>query len=156
MSKKNKRNREKRESREITSPPESSEQQRLVQAQVQASITRGPLPPPETLIRYNEAVPNGAERIMVMAEKQNDHRIGQETRVIGEDITRQRWGLGFGFIVALAGLAAATAISIFANPVAGVVVAALDIGSLAGAFVYGTRSSREERGERAQIMTGQR
>ena len=30
----------------------------------------GPLPPPQMLEQYNRAVPNGAERIMAMAEKQ--------------------------------------------------------------------------------------
>ena len=30
----------------------------------------GPLPPPEMLKRYNDALPNGAERIMAMAERE--------------------------------------------------------------------------------------
>ena len=70
-----------------------------------------PSHPPEVLGGYNEVLANGAERIMVMAEKQNDHRIRQEGKVIAEDIRRQKWGLGLGFFVALLGLAAASYIS---------------------------------------------
>lgn len=38
----------------------------------------GPLPHPDILIRYNDAAPNGADRILKMAERQEEHRIRQE------------------------------------------------------------------------------
>ena len=34
----------------------------------------GPLPPPDALKRYSDIIPNGAERIMAMAEEQSKHR----------------------------------------------------------------------------------
>jgi uncharacterized membrane protein len=37
----------------------------------QARLTTGPLPDPETLAKYNQIVPDGANRIIVMAEKQS-------------------------------------------------------------------------------------
>nr|WP_314542479.1 DUF2335 domain-containing protein [uncultured Ottowia sp.] len=49
----------------------------------------GPLPPPHTLAQFNEIIPHGAERIMVMAEKEQAHRhamdawIGIGGRVVG-------------------------------------------------------------------------
>lgn len=42
----------------------------------------GPLPAPETLAQYNEIIPNGAERIMAMAETQSEHRKALEAKVI--------------------------------------------------------------------------
>lgn len=48
----------------------------------------GPLPAPETLQQYNEIIPNGAERIMQMAESQSEHRKSLERKVI-ESQTRQ-------------------------------------------------------------------
>lgn len=36
---------------------------------------QGPLPTPEDLAHYNTIIPNGAERIMRMAEKEQAHRI---------------------------------------------------------------------------------
>ena len=46
--------------------------------EVKASITQvqqwsGPLPDPNSLARYNEVLPNAAERIMSMAEKEMEH-----------------------------------------------------------------------------------
>lgn len=34
----------------------------------------GPLPPPGALAQFNEIIPDGAERIMVMTEKEQAHR----------------------------------------------------------------------------------
>ena len=42
----------------------------------------GPLPSPETLSQYNEIIPNGAERIMAMAEQQSAHRRNLEESVV--------------------------------------------------------------------------
>ena len=44
-----------------------------VSAIVQEQRFQGPLPPPEILARYNAVVPNGAERIMAMAEREQRH-----------------------------------------------------------------------------------
>jgi|GEM_PF-4775651 len=38
----------------------------------------GPLPPPEQLEACGAIIPGGAERIMIMAEKQSAHRIEME------------------------------------------------------------------------------
>jgi hypothetical protein len=43
----------------------------------------GPLPDPETLTEYSAIIPEGAERIMRMAEKQLDHRMKMENKVVG-------------------------------------------------------------------------
>lgn len=43
---------------------------------------QGPLPPPEILAQYGQIIPNGAERLMVLLEKQTDHRISIESRLV--------------------------------------------------------------------------
>src|SRR5690242_17849317 len=43
---------------------------------------QGPLPDPEALARYGEIIPDGANRIMKMAEEQAKHRIQLESSVI--------------------------------------------------------------------------
>lgn len=43
------------------------------QISIEQRVSGGPLPPPEVLKRYNDAVPSGAERIMAMAEKEQKH-----------------------------------------------------------------------------------
>ena len=61
----------------------------------------GPFPHPEILNKYNAVIPNGAERIMVMAEKQQNHRISLEKFVLENDARRADFGLILGFILAL-------------------------------------------------------
>lgn len=57
--------------------------------QVQAAFS-GPIPPPEMLAQYNAVLPNGADRIVKMAEDQSAHRRRVESR-----------GQIFGFALAL-------------------------------------------------------
>lgn len=137
-------------------PPEIQRQQRIISAQVEASSTfSGPLPPPDILIKYNEAIPDAAERILAMAERQANHRMELERQVVNADIGRSRLGLGAGFIVALGGLAASYFLIDGGNTAAGLTVASIDIVSLVSVFVFGTVSSRQERIERAKMMSGQ-
>lgn len=52
----------------------------------------GPLPHPETLAQYEEIIPNGAERIMAMAEKQSAHRIELESMVVKSQVDQSARG----------------------------------------------------------------
>src|ERR1035438_8495401 len=54
-------------------------ERKLVQATMQFS---GPLPPPGILAQYNDVCPNGAERIIAMAEKQQEHSQELERSVV--------------------------------------------------------------------------
>jgi uncharacterized membrane protein len=45
----------------------------------------GPLPHPDHLARYNEILPDAAERILAMAEKEQDHRHNLEKKVMRND-----------------------------------------------------------------------
>lgn len=42
---------------------------------MQQQAVSGPLPPPQLVAGYNDVIENGAERIMVMAEKEQDGRL---------------------------------------------------------------------------------
>jgi uncharacterized membrane protein len=42
----------------------------------------GPLPPPESLKQYDVIVPGAAERILLMAEKEMEHRHQRENRTL--------------------------------------------------------------------------
>ncbi len=65
-----------------------------------------PIPPPEILKGYNEAIPGAADRILKMAEKQSAHRIQMEEYVIHQQ-QKQSWrGQHYGLIIALAFLIA--------------------------------------------------
>jgi uncharacterized membrane protein len=59
----------------------------------------GPLPHPRILKQYGMVMEDAPERIFLMAEKQQDHRIDLEKKVIGSDIKRADIGLVLGFIL---------------------------------------------------------
>src|ERR1700677_3358725 len=73
-------------------------EERIVHATLQSTFS-GPLPPPNLLAQYNDVVPNGAERIVTMAEKQQEHRQEIEHCVVHGNKDDQRLGLILGFIV---------------------------------------------------------
>lgn len=61
----------------------------------------GPLPPPEVLEKYNQAVPGLAERIIKMAEQQATHRQQLELTVVESNAFVQKLGPFLGFVVAM-------------------------------------------------------
>lgn len=68
----------------------------------------GPLPDPETLSEYSAIIPNGAERIMQMAEKQLDHRMKMENKVVGGQMLQSNIGQILAFLIGIAALSAST------------------------------------------------
>ncbi len=73
----------------------SRRKQELRRVQNQQIVARrleffqGPLPSPEVLIKYNDAVPNGAERLLTMAESQATHRQTIELAVVQANVKAQ-------------------------------------------------------------------
>lgn len=65
-------------------------QQQIRQLQVQQ--WSGPLPAPADLEKFNEIIPNGAERILAMAEKEQEHRIEYEKTGLTATVRESRRG----------------------------------------------------------------
>ena len=136
---------------QTTRPVENPHQ--IARAQISAQKFSGPLPPPEILVQYNDAVPDGAERIIVMAETQAKHRMALESRVVDADIKRANWGLAAGFVVAVVGLIVSFLLIDRGKEWPGAAVGAFDLVGLVGAFIYGTISRRSEREQRLKMMS---
>lgn len=118
----------------------------------EATAFSGPLPPPEILIRYNEAVPDAAERIITMAEQQSKHRIQLEEYVIRGESRRSDWGLIAGVLVVAMVLVAAGYITSLGYPWHGAGLGIADLASLVVIFVYGTERRKQERQDRMDEM----
>lgn len=90
----------------------------------QQSLTwSGPMPPPEIVRGYNDAVPNGGERVFTQFETEADHR------------RRMQWrGQTFAFIVAISGRVCAL---IFSLAFLGIAWRALEKGEPWVAAVFG-------------------
>ena len=110
----------------------------------------GPLPPPAMLAQYNDTVPNGAERIMAMAEKQQTHRHGLEAEVVRGNITDQRLGLVLGFIVMMSVAGAGTWCVVHGKDTAGLAALLGSVGGPVVAFIYGRKKQSDERKEKSQ------
>lgn len=77
----------------------------LLHREQHAEIHRsGPLPSPDDLALYNQIIPNGADRIMKMAENQAEHRQQLEKLALQSNTERSRTGQYLGFILNLVAL----------------------------------------------------
>lgn len=120
------------------------EQQILLEQRVS-----GPLPSADQLERYNAIVPGMAERLLVNFEKQTDHRIGLEKRVIDGDVRRADRGLIFGWIFAMALLAASVYLIATGHEGIGVMGLLGELAVLGGSFIYADYRRRQERNRKA-------
>lgn len=58
---------------------------------------RGPIPLASELAKYNELVPDAAERIIRMAEQDGEHRRSSEAKMINEGTFSEKMGMLFAF-----------------------------------------------------------
>ena len=66
----------------------------------------GPLPPPEDFKKYNEVLPNAADRILSMAENEQKIRSDGQNKMLTNDQRRINGAIGIGAsMIAVAGLA---------------------------------------------------
>lgn len=114
-----------------------------------------PFLPPEILASYEQVVPGSAERFISLVERQTDHRIAVEKAVTDADNKRANNGVVAAFTIVMTAIVAGTVAACFGQPWAGGVIATTGIATIAGAFIYGTRTRASERKEKAAIMMGQ-
>lgn len=104
----------------------------------------GPLPPPQMLIKYNEAFPGCAERIVGMAERQSSHRQGIERKVIYSNVISERLGQILGFILAVVVVMAGVYLTMHDKPTGGIVAIMSPLIGLVTAFIYGKRHQQKQ------------
>ena len=111
---------------------------------IQEKSHSGPLPDAETLIQYNSVIPNGADRIMSMAEKQQNHRISIETQVIISQNKQSGLGQVFGLIIGLFGISCGTFLAYSGEPTVGGIIAWGTVVSLVSVFVIGKTRQKKK------------
>jgi uncharacterized membrane protein len=105
----------------------------------------GPIPHPTILDQYNAIIPNGADRILAMAEKQAAHRQYLEKTVIESDKKRSAMGLFLGFILALVLGCGGIYPMATGSSGYGFATILINLGGLVGTFLYAQKSRKEER-----------
>lgn len=82
---------------------------------IRGEMYSGPIPPPEALARYEEIQRGAADRILKMAEKQQEHRMALETKAIGGQVDQSKRGQIFGFIAIFLCIGAAVFFAVVCN-----------------------------------------
>lgn len=118
------------------------------------TVRTGPLPSAAELEKYEAVLPGAADRIVKMAEGQAGHRAQLETEALRQEGQRSWVGLVSGALLTLGFEALALVAVLVDRPWFAVAFAAFPLPAILGAFVYGTRSRRREREQRARLMTG--
>jgi uncharacterized membrane protein len=93
----------------------------------------GPLPHPQLLSQYNELIPNGAERIVALTEREARHRQSLEAR-----------GQLFAFVLAMVSLVGGIGLIAIGASVEVLVPLLAAIAGLGGMFIYREVQSRKD------------
>jgi len=104
----------------------------------------GPLPHPQILSGYSEIIPDGANRIMIIAEKQQNHRIKIEDSAVHSQNKQGEYGQIFAFILGLVGLSWGGICALFGHDGVGGVISGISVVSLVSAFIYGRYAQAQD------------
>lgn len=118
-------------------PRESLERatQAVMNVVVSETFHAGPLPPARELARYNEIIPNGAERIMAMAEREQaiDHELARRAFIANTAIV---WfGLVSAFVLSAGFIAAGVYCATIGREWAAVAMVGLGAAGIVTAFL---------------------
>ena len=104
----------------------------------------GPIPPPSEMAKYNDVIPNGADRIMTMAENQSNHRQSLESSVVKAKNIDSRLGVMFAGSIGLVSLVLAYLLIKEGKTVAGFVFGGTPLGTLVGVYLRGTHLDKQD------------
>lgn len=99
----------------------------------------GPLPDPETFSQYAQLIPNGADRIMIMAERQSEHRMQMEKKVIGGQLLQSNIGQFLAFLIGLAAIGGGVYCVTTGHEIGGSILGVGGLTGLVTAFIQGRK-----------------
>jgi len=121
-------------------PPKDKERLRvLLAARIVSKIHRGPLPPPEDIAAYDKYIPDGANRIMCMAEEALRSQIKIGELSLEAQIKQSGRGQILGLSIGLFGIAVGAIVTLLGSEVVGGLIAGSTVVSIALAFIKGQR-----------------
>ena len=111
---------------------------------VQRESYAGPIPHPSILRQFNEIIPNGADRIMSMSEKQTSHRIDMERNVITANNRDSFIGLIIAGILGVSGIFLGAWLFAIGNNFGGAALTGGTLFSLVSTFITGTKRDKKD------------
>lgn len=119
--------------------------QAIKEVSTNVSISSGPLPTPDVLKEYDVALPGAAERIMIMAEKEQEHRHNFDNKCRETDSRDSLLGIVFALILGLGTLVAGVFIALeipsATGAISGTIMGISGIASIVATFLKGTKAS---------------
>lgn len=103
----------------------------------QAQMTSSPVPPAELLMGYNDAIPDGGNRLFGLVERQSNHRQILEDKITTGQLALSRRGQSFAFVLALAFGCAGFTLAILGHKEVAITIFATTVLGLAGTFIAG-------------------
>ncbi len=104
----------------------------------------GPLPAPSAFGQYDKVLPGAAERILRMAEQEQNHRHDIDNKRLSMDSRDSLIGICAGLGLGLSALVAGVIVAVNVPSVGGVILAGVfgisGVGTIATSIVKGTRS----------------
>jgi uncharacterized membrane protein len=117
---------------------------RVTIEETRISMRSAPLPDPSELSAYNQVIPNGADRILKMAEDQSAHRIDIEKTVVKSQQVQAFCGQLFALIIGITGLSLATYAAVQGHPGFGGAIGGATLVSLVSSFLYTRHAQKKE------------
>lgn len=138
---------------EVSPQQENSSLSQQISATVQFT---GPLPPPSILEQYNRILPSAADRILSMAEREQEHRHKMQEKLVDSqilDVKQERserrlgqiFGLVIGVVAILAGAVTIISGESTAESVAGGLLGSSGVAGIVSVFVLGRREQQNAR-----------
>lgn len=129
-------------------PPQGNS---AISQRIEASFQfTGPLPPPAVLEQYNSILPDAADRIVSMAEKEQEHRHRMQEKLIDAQIfdekqqrNERRLGQIFGLSIGVVSILAGSVTAVLASPIAGGFIGSAGVVGLVSVFVLGRREQQD-------------
>ncbi len=116
----------------------------LVRSLVLREEYSGPIAHPRIIAGYEKFLPGSADRILTMAEEQQHHRFKMEEQHQQGAFQREKRAMDRGFILAILLMVLSGVAIYLGSDLVGFGLIATSIVSLAGVFLYGHRSNRNE------------
>lgn len=104
----------------------------------------GPLPTPDDLRQYEQVYPGAAKRIFDRWEKQSEHRMAVERRMVASNVSARTRGQYIGFAVALTVIIGGFTAIFLDKSLVGLAALVLAAGAIAGRFLMSRRANGSE------------
>lgn len=127
----------------------SNSKSRII-SQVYSEVRCGILPPPDELERYERLCPGLTKILLEQFQAQSNHRIKMEEAAVESGIRASRLGQVLGFVISLVVITGGFALIFLDKNIIGISAVIGALASLAGVFIYGTKSRREERARKSE------